>query len=100
MTKNRRKRRGRLSVSARNVGVADADRDNPDEHVCVLEIREFDLFDDERAPQARCATAAVLFMALSDSRGSTLPDPFADGACVIGACVYPGHCTMVLVVAR
>jgi hypothetical protein len=32
--------------------VADADRDNPDEHVCGLKIREFDFFDDEWAPQA------------------------------------------------
>jgi hypothetical protein len=52
MTENRRKRRGQLAVSARNVGVADADRDNPNEHVCVLEIREFDIFDAERAVRA------------------------------------------------
>ena len=51
MTKDRRKRREQLSISARNVGMADADRDNPDQHVCVLEMGEFDLFDDEWAPQ-------------------------------------------------
>ena len=52
MTEDRRKRRGQLSVSARNVGMADADPGNPDEHVRVLELRELDLFDDERAAQA------------------------------------------------
>jgi hypothetical protein len=52
MTKDRRERCRQLSGFARNVGVADADCDNPDEHVFVLEIREFDLFDDEWAPQA------------------------------------------------
>jgi hypothetical protein len=49
---NRRKRRGQLPVSARNVGVADADRDNPDEHVGGLEIRQVDLFEDEWTLQA------------------------------------------------
>jgi hypothetical protein len=52
VTANRGKRRWQLSISARDVSVADADRDNPDEHVCVPEIREFDVFQTERATQA------------------------------------------------
>jgi hypothetical protein len=47
MTEDCGKRRRQVSVSARNVRVANTDCDNPDQYVRLLEIRKFDLFDDE-----------------------------------------------------
>lgn len=52
MAKDRRKRRGQLPIPAPNVGMTDADRHNPDEHIRGLKIRELDLFNDKRAVQA------------------------------------------------
>ena len=59
------KRRRQLPVQAREVGVTHADRNDPNEDLGVLKIRQFDIFDDERGPQAVSDRSRSLHGALS-----------------------------------
>jgi hypothetical protein len=59
------KRRRQLPVSARNIGVTHTDRNDPNEYVGVLKIRQFDILDDEWGLQALSNRSRSLHGALS-----------------------------------
>jgi hypothetical protein len=52
MTEDRRELRRQLSVSTREVGVADTHADDSNEHVGTMKLGELDILDDKRAAQA------------------------------------------------